>query len=102
MATKLDKDAKARRNAPGFGNARVITADEYFKRVRQGPVRGCKWDGDEMMSLLNELGKDPLRHAERRLPECGLLVDATFARQDHVARHQPLVEVDEPHDDLDP
>ena len=66
MATKLDKDAKPGRNEPGFGNARVITADEYFKRVRQRPVRGCKWDGDEMMSRLNELGKDPLRHAERR------------------------------------
>jgi gentisate 1,2-dioxygenase len=66
MATKLDKDAKAGRNEPGYGNARVITADEYFKRVRQGPVRGCKWDGDEMLALLEELGKDPLRHAERR------------------------------------
>ena len=66
MATKLDKDSTAGRNEPGYGNARVITADEYFKRVRQGPVRGCKWDGDEMLALLEELGKDPLRHAERR------------------------------------
>ncbi len=65
MATKLEKDT-AGRNAPGYGNARVITADEYFKRVRQAPVRGCKWDGDEMLALLEELGKDPLRHAERR------------------------------------
>lgn len=66
MATKLEKDAETRRNTPGFGNARVITADEYFKRVRHNGVRGCKWDGDEMMAVLNELGKDPLRHAERR------------------------------------
>ncbi len=50
----------------GYGNGRVITADEYFQRVRHGAVRGCKWDGDEMLSLLNELGKDPIRHAERR------------------------------------
>ncbi len=66
MATELDKDAKRGRNEPGHGNARVITADEYFKRVRHTPVRGCKWDGDEMFGLLEELGRDRLRHAERR------------------------------------
>lgn len=56
-----------RESAPeGHGNARVITADEYFKRVRHTAVRGCKWDGEEMLALLQELGKDPLRHAERR------------------------------------
>ncbi len=65
MATKLDKNKRGR-NEPGHGNGRVITADEYFQRVRHTPVRGCKWDGDEMLALLDELGKDPLRHAERR------------------------------------
>jgi gentisate 1,2-dioxygenase len=50
----------------GYGNGRVITADEYFQRVRHSPVRGCRWDGDEMMAELEELGKDPIRHAERR------------------------------------
>tara|TARA_B100000686_G_scaffold288282_1_gene314285 strand:+ start:365 stop:967 length:603 start_codon:yes stop_codon:yes gene_type:complete len=47
-------------------NARVITADEYFKRVRHTHVRGCKWEGDEWKKVLGKLGKDPLRHAERR------------------------------------
>ena len=56
--TELPKpDAKSK-------NARVITADEYFKRVRHSHVRGCKWEGDEWKELLGELGKDPLRHAE--------------------------------------
>ncbi len=69
MATRIkDKRPAARQGKKdvGFGNGRVITADEYFKRVRHGAVRGCKWDGDEMMAVLNELGKDPIRHAERR------------------------------------
>lgn len=48
------------------GPARVITADEYFQRVRHTHVRGCKWDGDEMLGVLNKLGEDPIRHAERR------------------------------------
>jgi gentisate 1,2-dioxygenase len=54
------------RNEPGFGNARVVTADEYFKRVRHHNVRPAKWSGEDMMETLAELGRDPLRHAERR------------------------------------
>jgi len=50
----------------GYGNGRVISADEYFDRVRHTAVRGCKWDGDEMLGKLEELGRDPIRHAERR------------------------------------
>ena len=48
------------------GPSRVITADEYFQRVRHTHIRGCKWDGEEMLGLLNKLGEDPIRHAERR------------------------------------
>ncbi|MCZ6603770.1 MAG: cupin domain-containing protein [Alphaproteobacteria bacterium] len=66
----MSKQAQAKpaetQDEVGYGNGRVITADEYFKRVRHTAVRGCKWDGDEMLSALEELGKDPLRHAERR------------------------------------
>ena len=47
-------------------NARVITADEYFKRVRHGHVRGCKWDGEDWKEKLEDLGRDPIHHAERR------------------------------------
>lgn len=54
------------RNEPGFDNARVLTADEYFKRVRHHNVRPAKWSGEDMMETLKELGRDPLRHAERR------------------------------------
>jgi gentisate 1,2-dioxygenase len=56
-------------NAPqavGFGNARVATSDEYFKRVRHPAVRGAKWAAEDVFDVLNELGKDPIRHAERR------------------------------------
>ncbi|MEE2996676.1 MAG: cupin domain-containing protein [Pseudomonadota bacterium] len=51
---------------PNSENARAITADEYFQRVRHNHVRGCKWDGDDWKELLEELGRDPIRHAERR------------------------------------
>jgi gentisate 1,2-dioxygenase len=51
---------------PGFGNARVATSDEYFKRVRHPEVRGAKWASEDVFEVLNELGKDPIRHAERR------------------------------------
>ena len=54
------------KNEPGFGNARVVSADEYFKRVRHTAVRGCKWAAEDWQNLLAELGKDPIRHAERR------------------------------------
>jgi len=48
------------RNEPGFGNARVVTADEYFQRVRHHNVRPAKWSAEDMMETLEELGKDPL------------------------------------------
>jgi gentisate 1,2-dioxygenase len=51
---------------PASANARVITADEYFKRVRHTHVRGCKWSAEDWQATLAELGKDPIRHAERR------------------------------------
>jgi gentisate 1,2-dioxygenase len=75
-----NKDAKAnagepQRGAagqePGYGNARVISADEYFKRVRHTYVRGCKWSAEDWQKVLAELGKDPIRHAERRF--CALI-----------------------------
>ncbi len=50
----------------GFGNGRVISAYEYFKRVRHTEVRSCMWKGGDWKALLNELGRDPIRHAERR------------------------------------
>ncbi len=59
-------EAPQRSNEPGYGNARVITADEYFQRVRHGAVRAAKWSYEDMIEPLRELGKDPLRHAERR------------------------------------
>ena len=34
--------------------------------MRHTHVRGCKWDGDDWREKLAELGRDPLRHAERR------------------------------------
>lgn len=67
-----NRDAKAEA-APqeGYGNARVISADEYFKRVRHTYVRGCKWSAEDWQKVLAELGKDPIRHAERRF--CSLI-----------------------------
>lgn len=50
----------------GYGNGRVITADEYFQRVRHTDIRGCKWEAEDWQEKLTELGKDPIRHAERR------------------------------------
>lgn len=47
-------------------HAKVIGADEYFRRVRHNNVRPGKWSFEEVMEELGELGKDPLRHAERR------------------------------------
>jgi hypothetical protein len=66
-----NKDAKQPADAVGYDNGRVISADEYFKRVRHTPVRGCKWSAAEWRSVLAELGKDPIRHAERRF--CSLI-----------------------------
>lgn len=50
----------------GLDNARVITADEYFQRVRHHHTRPAKWSWEDMIGTLEELGKDPIRHAERR------------------------------------
>ena len=50
----------------GYGNARTITADEYFQRMRHTPVRACRWPAEDWQEELAELGKDPIRHAERR------------------------------------
>jgi gentisate 1,2-dioxygenase len=62
-----NKDAaKTAETEIGYGNARVISADEYFKRVRHTQVRGCKWSAADWQKVLGELGKDPIRHAERR------------------------------------
>ena len=45
-----NKDAKTQaaqqEGDAGYGNSRVITADEYFKRVRNSYVRGCKWSAE--------------------------------------------------------
>ena len=60
------KTSKTQTRQSGSGNARVITADEYFTRVRHNPIRGCKWPAEDWQGTLNELGKDPIRHAERR------------------------------------
>jgi gentisate 1,2-dioxygenase len=57
--------------AVGYENGRVITADEYFKRVRHTHVRGCKWSAADWRKVLADLGKDPIRHAERRF--CSLV-----------------------------
>lgn len=50
----------------GYGNARTISADEYFQRMRHTPVRACRWPVKDWQDQLEELGKDPIRHAERR------------------------------------
>ena len=37
-------DAKALAGGEdGYGNARTISADEYFQRMRHTPFRGCFW-----------------------------------------------------------
>ena len=60
-------DAKALAGGEqGYDNARTISADEYFQRMRHRPVRGCRWRAEDWQQQLDELGKDPLRHAERR------------------------------------
>ena len=50
----------------GYANARTISADEYFQRMRHTPVRACRWPVKDWQDQLEELGKDPIRHAERR------------------------------------
>lgn len=69
IATKPSKTPappSEHKEARGPAEARVITADEYFKRVRHTHVRGAKWAAEDWQKVLGELGKDPLRHAERR------------------------------------
>jgi len=46
--------------------AKVLTADEYFKVVRHKDTRAAFWKFGDVMGKLEELGKDPLREAERR------------------------------------
>ena len=65
-AKPAKKPTKRGRNEPGFDNTRVVSADEYFKRVRHTQVRGGKWAAEDWQALLADLGKDPIRHAERR------------------------------------
>lgn len=63
MSTTIDDNTGSE---VGYGNAHVATSDEYFKRVRHPAVRGARWKAEDVMSKLEELGSDPLRHAERR------------------------------------
>ncbi len=65
-SSKQAKVVEVPKPSPDSENARVITADEYFQRVRHGHVRGCKWEAEDWKVKLEELGRDPLRHAERR------------------------------------
>lgn len=46
--------------------AAVITSDEYFQAVRQPNTRPALWKFADVMRVLDELGNDPLREAERR------------------------------------
>jgi gentisate 1,2-dioxygenase len=75
MSTTIEPSASEPEETPGYGNARVATSDEYFKRVRHKPVRGARWAGEDVMATLDELGKDPIRHAERRF--------VTLINEDH-------------------
>jgi gentisate 1,2-dioxygenase len=44
----------------------ILTADEYFQVVRKKNLRPALWKIKDVMNVLDELGKDPLREAERR------------------------------------
>ena len=46
--------------------AKILTADEYFKVVRKKDTRPAFWKFSDVKAVLDELGKDPLREAERR------------------------------------
>jgi gentisate 1,2-dioxygenase len=72
---KIEDAAGAEQGEAGYGNGRTVTADEYFKRVRHTQIRGCKWSAEDWQSTLTELGKDPIRHAERRF--------VTLINEDH-------------------
>jgi gentisate 1,2-dioxygenase len=62
--------------------AGVLTADEYFKVVQKHNTRPALWKFGDVLDVLNKLGEDPLREAERRFcttvnTDCGDLVGAT-------------------------
>jgi gentisate 1,2-dioxygenase len=44
----------------------ILTADEYFKVLRKKDTRAAFWKFEDVRAKLDELGKDPLREAERR------------------------------------
>jgi gentisate 1,2-dioxygenase len=46
--------------------ARILSSDEYFKVVRKKNTRPAFWKFDDVMAVLEELGREPLREAERR------------------------------------
>lgn len=61
--------------------AGVLTADEYFKVVQKHNTRPALWKFADVKGVLDKLGEDPLREAERRFcttvnTDCGDLVGA--------------------------
>ncbi len=59
-----NKDAKSEIDPQvGYGNSPVITAAEYFKRVRQTYVRGCKLSAETWPEVPTEPGHDPTPQA---------------------------------------
>lgn len=62
--------------------AKVLTADDYFKVVRKPDTRPAFWKFSDVKKVLDRLGADPLREAERRFAstvnaDTGDLVGAT-------------------------
>jgi gentisate 1,2-dioxygenase len=62
--------------------AGILTSDEYFKVVQHKNTRAAMWKFGDVMEVLNKMGEDPLREAERRFcttvnNDCGDLVGAT-------------------------
>jgi gentisate 1,2-dioxygenase len=47
-------------------SAAVLTADEYFKVVHKPDTRPALWKWADVKRTLDELGREPLREAERR------------------------------------
>lgn len=63
-------------------NGKILTADEYFKVVQKPDTRAAFWKWADVKHTMEELGKDPLREAERRFcttvnSDCGELVGAS-------------------------
>jgi gentisate 1,2-dioxygenase len=63
-------------------NGDILTADEYFKVVRKPNTRPALWKWRDVERSLGELGKDPIREAERRFctlvnSDCQELTGAT-------------------------